>query len=116
MTNNFNKEVKMICPNCKKDVKWEDFYGKDVCYKCMYERKIKNKKRTCVICREDLPKNRWVYCSKKCGEIGALTKRDAYLKTCTKISIPDMNWHDYPVQHVQQRFSHSFFRKNSDFF
>lgn len=73
----------MICPKCQKDVESKDFYGKDKCYKCITLERLKTVKavkRVCKLCKNDLPTNRWRYCSDKCLEIASLKRRREYKK------------------------------------
>ncbi len=71
----------MICNDCKKDLPLSDFLlGKDCCYHCIYVKKSsllceRQKKRSCVICKKELIKSKWRYCSDECSEIGTPKKR-----------------------------------------
>ena len=63
-----------ICEFCKLSKPTKDFFGKDRCYKCEYERKKRMKKipkRTnCKICAAPLTGERRVYCSVDCLNVG----------------------------------------------
>lgn len=62
----------MICPECKEDRNERDFYGKELCYKCIYQYKIKNRihDKKCRECGKKVPEPRWIYCSTECGVLG----------------------------------------------
>ena len=63
----------MMCPQCSIERnKEKDFLGKEICYKCQYQKKLKNPKikKKCRICSGSLPKNKWVYCKWECADIG----------------------------------------------
>lgn len=65
----------MECPQCLKCYEEADFFGKLICYRCVYKNKIvQSKKKYCQQCLKELPKSRWKYCSKECGEL-ALKKQ-----------------------------------------
>ncbi len=63
------------------------------CYKCIYEEKNVLKVRSCQMCREILPKNRWKYCSDECAEEGnKINKKDYWVNT---MKSQEMTWHKY---------------------
>lgn len=74
----------MICVTCLIDRKNDDFLMKSKeCYKCVYERKnnkeiSKSKINKCRVCTKNCSEHRWVYCSKKCAEIGELKQNKEY--------------------------------------
>jgi hypothetical protein len=76
--------VFVICLTCCADKNVKDFLmGKKECYKCVYERKInkensKPKINKCRVCTKNCSEHRWVYCSKKCAEIGELKQNREY--------------------------------------
>ncbi len=61
----------MLCHKCKTERAIEDFFGKEICYKCEYKRKKKERKlyRRCKNCKGVLPPGRWTYCSDECSRI-----------------------------------------------
>lgn len=68
--NNYKK-----CKICNIDKNYGDYLlDSDECYKCVYAKKLatlpmragKIKRMKCKICQEDLPSNRWTYCSDAC--------------------------------------------------
>jgi hypothetical protein len=71
----------MICKICKLERDINDFFGKEICYKCEYKRKLKDVKnhRYCKICKTKLPVGKWCYCSKECAKEGK--KRHVYWTT-----------------------------------
>lgn len=71
----------MQCEKCKADRKEEDFFGKVICFKCEYARKMgmkPKKERKCRICEVLLSSKRWVYCSNECAEIGEMKQKREY--------------------------------------
>ena len=54
--------------------------GNKECYKCVYAKKIKNKKSVaiCRICGKSCDPNRWVYCSEECAKLGDIQKNKEY--------------------------------------
>lgn len=74
----------MICFTCLVDRNDKDFLmGSTECYKCVYEKKnvmekSKPKINKCRVCTKNCSKHRWVYCSKKCAEIGELKQNKEY--------------------------------------
>ena len=67
----------MLCPTCQIDLPEKDFLHHQIeCYKCVYKKKKQINKRTladkiCPICQGViLNKNKLVYCSDKCSDIG----------------------------------------------
>jgi hypothetical protein len=74
-----------ICNSCNVKYEIKDFYGKEYCYKCTYQSKLKlikvtKKIRKCGICNEILPRNRWKYCCEKCALIGQNIKKAEFWK------------------------------------
>ena len=59
------------CPGCTTDRESKDFYGKDLCYKCIYKQKLGQllNKRQCKICSKCVPKGRWQFCCDICYNI-----------------------------------------------
>jgi len=74
----------MKCPSCNVDRKSEDFYGKDRCYKCIYDEKVLNippkpyECKKCRICDEQLMTSRPIYCSDECLIQGRANLRSNY--------------------------------------
>lgn len=73
------------CNECKKMYKLGDFLGgsanPDVCYKCLYAKKVSKvtpKKPKCKVCLNDLPKGFWAYCGPECASIGAAEQKRKY--------------------------------------
>lgn len=60
----------MICLVCKKDRDSKDYYKSNICYKCVYNEKMKRYKREkkCRICGKKISKTRWTFCSNECAE------------------------------------------------
>lgn len=61
----------MICPECAEDRDFKDFLGKEVCYKCIYNAKIKGIIKisaipVCVICKAVLSEGKRKFCSEEC--------------------------------------------------
>lgn len=66
----------MRCNYCLKDREERDFYGKSICYKCVYDEKmeiemvkLKNKRKCCPLCGLEIPSNKVKYCSFECADI-----------------------------------------------
>ena len=74
----------MICKQCLIDRIEKDFYNSDVCYKCIYKKKmqsiqkISRKMKLCRICKIQVPLGKDVYCSEKCAYEGKLKKDKEY--------------------------------------
>lgn len=67
------------CSFCNKLVKIEDFMGKDRCYKCEYQRKLKIiPKKGCKICGKPRPPKKISYCSTECARIAYLDQMKNY--------------------------------------
>lgn len=95
----------MKCTNCNKLIQIEGIEETDVnvdiyvfqktgkCVHCVYEEKKKLKIRSCQICRQLLPKNKWKYCNEDCAEEGAKKNQKNYwLKN---IKIQSYTWQKY---------------------
>jgi hypothetical protein len=69
-----------ICPECHIEMLDKDFFGKEVCYRCIYKVKMQNQEngKFCRICRSKINSSRWVYCSTKCSNIGELKMKKDY--------------------------------------
>jgi hypothetical protein len=81
----------MICPSCDEERKKSDFYGKEKCYKCIYQDKLgkvesKRTDKVCKICGEHCEEGRWSYCSDKCARDGKRTHDANYWTTKLKNS------------------------------
>ena len=67
-----------LCSVCKVNKQNSDFINNDAeCYKCVYARKIAQvkenletakKSKTCKICKNKLPNQRWTYCCVECAK------------------------------------------------
>lgn len=73
----------MRCKECKTNRKKKEFYGKIICFKCEYQRKLaiektKKKKKFCRICQAELPSQKWVYCGSECSTIGERKQKREY--------------------------------------
>lgn len=88
----------MRCSGCGNNYDESDFFGKEKCYKCIYNEKvsIKDKKEKCnycKICKKKVPKGRWIFCSEECSEIEH--KEPWYYK----INIYKISWENYSRWH-----------------
>lgn len=72
----------MICPQCNIDRKVEDFLGKQRCYKCIYQEKIKTRfPKKCPLCSKDVLDKGCKYCSDECAyEANLIKKREYWTK------------------------------------
>lgn len=70
----------MICPKCLTERKESEFYGKEECYKCVYNSKIisKGKSTHCKICGKVLPHGRRINCSEECARKSQDTQMRSY--------------------------------------
>lgn len=79
----------MLCPECQETRKESDFLmGNQICYKCVYAKKLaslRTRTKKCKICKKECEKNRWVYCSKACAEIGEAQQNKVYWATSLKV-------------------------------
>lgn len=76
----------MFCQECAIEKDDKDFYKENICYKCQYYSKTKNKtkQRKCVICDQLLDQFRFKYCGTECAKKGRAITRDQYwIKTLT---------------------------------
>lgn len=91
----------MICETCKKDLNGHDFVGSGKeCYKCLYQRKLKNcktkkKEKICQVCSHVIPhddtlkiRQRNTFCSEECSIIGLNEKRKNYWTMQLKARYP----------------------------
>ena len=74
----------MLCLLCltERDDKYF-LMGSTACFKCVYERKAikesqKAKVHKCRVCGNACTGQRWIYCSKKCSELGELKQNKEY--------------------------------------
>jgi hypothetical protein len=69
----------MKCDKCLCDRPENDFFRQGICYKCLYRQKLgllkENSKKTCEICKLEIPSPKIKYCSMECAEIGKREKR-----------------------------------------
>ena len=71
----------MICPQCGENRVDKDFLGKEICFKCQYQKKMESdekKVKTCRICHSPIGLHRWVYCSDKCARKGEKALKKDY--------------------------------------
>lgn len=99
-----SKDVKE-CKVCKLGKQSKEFFGKELCYKCEYQRKIAmkplQKRTTCTICDEILIPPKRTYCSKTCLNAG-------------KYNWYKNNWRsqmNYDTTGSKRRFNRPFFDK-----
>ncbi len=78
------------CPKCDRSHPEEDFFGKDICFKCVWNEKKREKVRRCEICLSIIPSSRWTYCSKECAIKGHIIQRP--LHWTKKISCNVVKW------------------------
>lgn len=67
----------MICPQCSHERLNEDFFGKPICYRCVYASKV-DMRRKCRECGNLLPTNKWKYCGDFCGKKAAKKMKKEY--------------------------------------
>lgn len=86
----------MLCKRCEKERRIKDFYKSDVCYKCVYEKKISLfskyviKFKLCKICKSKVPSHKDVYCSDECAKEGKSRKdKEYWIRKCLA---PKVNW------------------------
>ncbi len=74
------------CEKCSSERPIEDFYGKDLCYSCVYKTKInlKTKKvhKKCMVCMERIPEGRRVVCCPDCAHIQATKQKKNHWTRC----------------------------------
>ena len=79
----------MKCKSCKFKKPKKDFLmGNKECYKCVYEKKLKNIKSVniCRICEKPCDSHRWVYCSAECSRQGDIqNNKDYWVKLVKKV-------------------------------
>lgn len=70
----------MICPQCKEDREHKDFYGKFLCYRCVYFNKINlPKQKKCSYCKNPyIAHNLRKFCSDKCASSSSKKKKQEY--------------------------------------
>lgn len=68
------------------------------CYKCVYHKKIEeinSKKRLekiekkCRVCKEILPRNKWVYCCHECARTGKKKYQETFWQKTLKNPMPN---------------------------
>lgn len=63
----------MECPRCRVDRGPKDFIRNILCYKCLYQEKMKSQPRRkvdrqCLLCEQPVPDKRLYYCSEECKD------------------------------------------------
>jgi len=91
----------MICPTCDEERKESDFLKSVECYKCVYQKKLKNighveSGKICKICGNDCGIKRWTYCSEECAHEGKSIQNRNYWtvkmkNSCSYISTETFN-------------------------
>ena len=61
------------CPKCEREYNERDFYGKEVCYRCSYQRKTEAdihtlQRKRCRACEKPVEASRTYYCSAECAK------------------------------------------------
>lgn len=70
----------MKCISCNEIRDKKDFFGKKECYKCIYNKKVRqlSRYRKCKICGKQLKKDKWAYCDDECALAGKVKHRKEY--------------------------------------
>jgi hypothetical protein len=96
MTENDLNELH-TCPTCRISHPKKDFYGKELCYKCIYNQKVKVKKKEnmCVVCGKNKPQGRSKYCSKECSlQVDIVRQKSMWYRKLTIVNaIYIRGWH-----------------------
>lgn len=87
------------CPECGQEKNEMAFILNEICYSCVYLRKLKISKSKqkflrpdCKVCQKKVPEGKISYCSEECYKIGTQRVKNEYIKKNCALNVENLHW------------------------